>query len=113
MDQHAVIVADASGVIRRWNEGAVALFGYLAEEATGQSLDLVVPEHLREAHWAGFHRAMPEPKVKDLAADLPVRCSDGEVRAFAGRVLSDGLGTALGATAIYAATGSTGVRPFG
>jgi hypothetical protein len=58
---------------------------------------------------------MQEPKIKDLAADLPVRCSDGEVRSSAGRllVLSDGLGAALGAIAIYSATGTTGVRPCG
>lgn len=53
--------------------------------------------------------------LKDLAADLPVLCADGEVRSYAGRllVLSDGLGTALGAMAIYASEGSTGVAPFG
>ncbi|MFD9219631.1 hypothetical protein ACFWDI_06295 [Streptomyces sp. NPDC060064] len=78
-------------------------------------MDLVVPEHLREAHWAGFRRAMEEPAIKDLAADLPVLCADGQVRTYAGRllVLSDGLGKALGALAIYASEGSTGVTPFG
>lgn len=112
---HAVVVADTDGVITRWNAGARALFGYPAEQAVGQSLDLIVPEHLREAHWAGFRRAMREPQVKDLAADLPVRCADGEVRHFAGRllVLGDGLGTAIGAMAIYAGEGTTGIRPFG
>jgi len=24
----------------------------------GQSLDLIIPEHLRAAHWAGYQRAM-------------------------------------------------------
>jgi hypothetical protein len=77
-------------------------------------VDLIVPEHLRDAHWAGFHRAMASPEVKDLAADLPVLCADGCVREFAGRLLalSDGLGTAIGAIAIYRPEGSTGVRPF-
>lgn len=115
MNHHAVIVADTSGVICQWTGGAEELFGYRRDEAIGHSLDLVVPEHLREAHWVGFHRAMKQPKVQDLAADLPVLCADGEVRSFAGRllVLSDGLGTAIGAMAIYASEGSTGVRPFG
>lgn len=113
--ENAVIIADTTGVISQWNKGAEALFGYRAEEAVGQSLDLVVPEHLQQAHWAGFHRAMKEPKIKDLAADLPVRCADGEVRSFAGRllVLSDGLGVAIGAIAIYSAKGTTGIHPFG
>ncbi|AXK37426.1 PAS domain S-box protein [Streptomyces armeniacus] len=111
---HAVVVADTGGTITQWNAGAEAMFGYAAADAVGRSLDLIVPRHLREAHWRGFHRAMADPKVRDLAADLPVRCADGEIRSFAGRllVLSDGLGTALGALAVYARAGSTGVRPF-
>jgi hypothetical protein len=58
---------------------------------------------------------MRNPQIKDMAADLPVLCADGEVRSFAGRLLalSDGLGVALGALAIYSRTGTTGVRPFG
>lgn len=113
--EHAVITADTDGVISQWNRGALVLFGYRADEAIGSSLDLIVPEHLQEAHWTGFHRAMKEPKIKDLAADLPVRCADGEVRSFAGRllVLSDGLGTAIGAMAIYSSEGTTGAHPFG
>lgn len=114
MDRRAVIVADMQGVIRFWSDGAAALFGYSAEQAVGASLDLVVPDHLRDAHWAGFHRAMNSPALKDLAADLPVKCSDGQVRPFAGRliVLMDGLGNAVGATAVYTPDGSTGVTPF-
>ena len=54
----AVIFADATGTIRRWNRGAAALFGYRAAEALGQKLDLIIPEHLRAAHWRGFEAAM-------------------------------------------------------
>jgi PAS domain S-box-containing protein len=111
----AVIETDTQGVIRRWDAGAAILFGYTADEALDRPVDLIIPEHLRAAHWAGFHRAMREPVVKNLAADLPVLCADGEVRQLAGRllVLSDGLGTALGALAIFTDQGSTGNRPFG
>ncbi|HJV93354.1 MAG TPA: PAS domain S-box protein [Azonexus sp.] len=56
----AVIYADAEGVIRQWNAAAEALFGYPREQAIGQSLDLIIPERLRAAHWAGFHRAMAQ-----------------------------------------------------
>lgn len=115
MDEHAVITTDVSGAITGWNDGAETLFGHARTDVLGKPVDLVVPEHLREAHWAGFHRAMAAPAIKDLAADLPVLCADGEVRHFAGRllVLCDALGTSLGAIAIYAPSGSTGVRPFG
>ncbi len=114
LDGRAVIVADTAGVITCWNPTAETLFGHPACDAVGQSLDLVVPDHLRQAHWAGFRRAMREPQVKDLAADLPVLCADGEIREFAGRllVLCDGVGVALGAMAIYTPDGTTGVHPF-
>ena len=115
MDQHAVIAADVEGVITWWSAGAEEMFGYPAVEVVGRRVDLIIPEHLREAHWQGFGRAMRNPRIKDMAADLPVLCADGEVRSFAGRLLalSDGLGVALGALAIYSRTGTTGLRPFG
>jgi len=50
----AVIYADDTGTIRRWNHAAAALYGYSAAEALGQNLDLIIPEHLRAAHWRGF-----------------------------------------------------------
>ena len=46
----AVIFADRAGTIRRFNPAAAALFGFSADEALGQSLDLIIPEHLRAAH---------------------------------------------------------------
>src|SRR5689334_2190644 len=54
----AVIFADPDGVIRIWNAAAVRIFGFAAEEALGESLDLIIPDRLRSAHWTGFHRAM-------------------------------------------------------
>lgn len=54
----AVIFADPKGVIRLWNPGAEAVFGYGAAEAIGRSLDLIIPEQLRKAHWEGFNRAL-------------------------------------------------------
>jgi PAS domain S-box-containing protein len=60
----AVIYADRSGNIMRWNNACCALFGYSAEEALGQSLDLIIPEHLRSAHWKGFDAAMASGAMK-------------------------------------------------
>lgn len=54
----ALIYADRQGVILRWNAAAASLFGYSAPQAVGQSLDLIIPEHLRAAHWKGFDEAM-------------------------------------------------------
>ena len=60
----AVIYADDTGTIRRWNQAAAALFGYSAAEALGQHLDLIIPAHLRDAHWRGFEAAMTNGVMK-------------------------------------------------
>ena len=54
----AIIFAGRDGVIRLWNRGAELIFGYTAAEAIGQSLDLIIPERLRKAHWDAFDRCM-------------------------------------------------------
>lgn len=60
----AIIFADRSGTIRRWNRASAALFGLTAKEALGQNLDLIVPGHLRAAHWRGFDDAMTNSVLK-------------------------------------------------
>ena len=37
---------------------------FSASEALGQHLDLVIPEHLRKAHWRGFDAAMENGKTR-------------------------------------------------
>ena len=54
----AIIFADRDGIIRLWNAGAQAVFGYQPEEALGETLDLIIPERLRQRHWEGFRRVM-------------------------------------------------------
>jgi len=54
----ALIYVDVHGSIVRWNAAASALFGFDAGEAIGQSVDLIIPERLRAAHWAGFDKAV-------------------------------------------------------
>ena len=60
----ALICADPTGAITRWNRACTVLFGYSAEEALGQSLELIIPEHLRAAHWSGFDAAMTKGTLK-------------------------------------------------
>jgi PAS domain S-box-containing protein len=60
----AVIYADRSGTIVRWNSAATTLFGYSSDKALGQSLDLIIPEHLRAAHWRGYEAAMTKGAMK-------------------------------------------------
>ncbi|MDE2609187.1 MAG: PAS domain-containing protein [Burkholderiales bacterium] len=54
----AVVVSDPSGAITVWNAAAERMFGFTAAEALGQSLDLMIPQRLRERHWEGYHKTM-------------------------------------------------------
>ncbi|WP_245322738.1 PAS domain-containing protein [Bradyrhizobium valentinum] len=60
----AVIYANRSGEIVRWNRASIDLFGFAPEEALGRSLDLIIPEHLRASHWSGFNAAMTKGVMK-------------------------------------------------
>ena len=53
-----VIFADRQGMVRLWNRAAETMFGYSADEALGQSLDLIVPERFRARHWEGYRHVM-------------------------------------------------------
>ena len=54
----AIMFADREGIIRMWNMGAERIFGTPAKKALGQSLDLIIPEKLRERHWDGYRKTM-------------------------------------------------------
>ena len=54
----AVLYVDAKGLIQHWNASATRIFGYSADEAIGQSLDLIIPEKLQGRHWDGYNKVM-------------------------------------------------------
>ncbi|NLD00291.1 MAG: PAS domain S-box protein [Gammaproteobacteria bacterium] len=54
----AVIYSDLQGHIGLWNPAAASMFGFSTEQALGQSLDIIIPEKLRAAHWRGFDAAI-------------------------------------------------------
>jgi PAS domain S-box-containing protein len=76
----AIIFADREGRIRLWNRGAERLFGFTAEQALGQSLDLIIPERLRARHWAGFDAAIASGATKHQGAPTRTKglCRSGE-----------------------------------
>ncbi|MGC7407501.1 PAS domain-containing protein, partial [Pandoraea pneumonica] len=39
----AIVVADPQNIITLWNSGAQKMFGFSAEEAVGQPLDIIIP----------------------------------------------------------------------
>ncbi len=69
----AIIFADPEGLIRLWNRGAERIFGYAAAEVIGQSLDVIIPERLRPAHWDAFHRSLATGRTKHTDRVLTTR----------------------------------------
>jgi PAS domain S-box-containing protein len=81
----AVVVSDAGGAINVWNPSAERLFGFTQAEALGNSLDLIVPERLRERHWAGYRKTMASGETR-YAHDLlrvPAVHKDGRTLSIA------------------------------
>lgn len=68
--QDAIIYADRDGTIRLWNAGAEEILGHSADEAVGKSLDLIVPEKQRKAHWDGWERVMATGESKYGSRDV-------------------------------------------
>jgi PAS domain S-box-containing protein len=66
----AVVFADADGLIRYWNKGAETIFGFAASEAIGQTLDIIIPERLRQRHWDGYRKTMATGGTRYGAGDL-------------------------------------------
>lgn len=60
----AIVAADREGVICFWNPGAERIFGHVAAEAIGHSLDLIIPERLRNRHWQGYRGAIATGKSR-------------------------------------------------
>jgi PAS domain S-box-containing protein len=65
----AIIYSDRAGIIRLWNSGAEQMLGFSADEAIGQSLDIIIPENQRSRHWEGYYKVM-ESGVTRYAKDL-------------------------------------------
>ena len=97
----AVVYADREGIIRWWNAGAERVFGHASSDVLGQSLDLIVPERFRTAHWTGFHRAVGDGTTQFAGRALPTRSQrkDGQTiyieMTFA--ILKDAHDTVMGA----------------
>ncbi|WP_211261236.1 PAS domain-containing protein [Pseudonocardia acaciae] len=80
-ESDAIIAADRDGLITFWNPGAERIFGHPADAAVGKSLDLIIPERLRDAHWRGYAEVMRTGRSRYGAGDLlsvPGVRSDGE-----------------------------------
>jgi PAS domain S-box-containing protein len=70
MRSDAIVAADQDGIIRFWNPGAQRIFGFSNAEAIGQSLDIIIPERLRQRHWNGYNRVMEAGRSRYGESDV-------------------------------------------
>ena len=99
----ALIFIDRAGVIRAWNAGAEALFGFAAVQTLGQSVDMIIPPHLREAHWRGFHRAIERGAAGSRAARTTRGVHQDGRKLYVEMsfcIVTDGQGQVLGSAAV-------------
>ena len=68
----AIVVANAAGNVVLWNAAAERIFGFTAGEAMGQTLDIIIPERLRQRHWEGYHKTMATGQTRYGAEVLRV-----------------------------------------
>lgn len=102
--QDAIIFSDRDGLIMLWNSGAKNIFGYSAQEALGQSLDLIIPEKLRARHWDGYRKVIESGSTRygqELLA-VPATRKDGARISieFSILLIRSSIGEVLGAAAI-------------
>jgi PAS domain S-box-containing protein len=76
----AIVCSDAHSRITLWNRAAEIMFGWSAEEAIGQSLDLIIPDRHRSGHHAGMARLRDrgDPRLVGTTVEVPARAKDGQ-----------------------------------
>ncbi len=81
----AIVVADPQNIITLWNSGAQKMFGFTAQEAIGQPLDIIIPERLRSRHNEGYAKTMETGQTR-YGSDLlkvPAAHKDGRAMSIA------------------------------
>jgi len=75
-----ILFADREGIIRLWSHGCERMFGFSAAEAIGQSLDLIIPEPMRQRHWDGWRQVLRtgETRYADGLLKIPAHRAGGD-----------------------------------
>jgi PAS domain S-box-containing protein len=101
----AILFADVEGLVRAWNPGAEAMFGWSAAEILGRSMDVVIPERLRGRHWDGWRKVLETGVTRYSGKDLlavPALRKDGASLSieFSIQIVRDDAGALLGFAAV-------------
>src|SRR4051794_9712819 len=100
----AIIFAGTDGLISYWNAAAERVFGHSPDAVMGQSLDIIIPEQFRGAHWKAYEIALANGEAKYGGKALAKRATHGGgstiyVELSFGILREGGDGPALGALA--------------
>ena len=98
--QDAIIGKDRDGMITVWNSGAHRLYGYLASEAIGKPVSLLVPVERGGEDFAILGRALAGERVEAYQTERV--CKDGSVVnvSLSVSALRDSAGHVIGASSI-------------
>ena len=77
--QQTSVTVDRHGVINHWGDAVTDVVGYSADEALGQSLDVIIPSALRRLHWWGFDQAMKSGRLNKELFKVPAVRKDGRI----------------------------------
>jgi PAS domain S-box-containing protein len=104
-ESDAIVAADKDGIIVFWNRGATRIFGYECADAIGQSLDIIIPQRLRQRHWDGYRHVLAGGQSRYGAGDLlavPAIRHDGSTLSieFTIAPLRNGAGEPVGFVAV-------------
>lgn len=99
-----VVISDAKGDIIFWNAAAERIFGFTQADALGKSLDLIIPERLRQRHNDGYKHSMETGTTRYGTTLLTVPALHKEGKplsiAFTVAMLTDSAGKVTGIAAV-------------
>src|ERR1700757_5090062 len=78
-DLRASVTVDRDGIIHQWGDAVTEVVGYSADDALGQSLNVVIPPALRFVHWWGFDQAMKSGRLRRELFQVPALHKDGRL----------------------------------
>ncbi len=68
-----LLLVDAHGIIRHANRQMESLFGYDPDELVGQTVEVLLPEHLRSVHLVRRDRYRASPTIRTMGSGLDLR----------------------------------------
>lgn len=79
---HGILMMNAKGQIIRCNSKLELMFGYKAGELTGQRIECLLPEHLRERHQEYRERYLQAPEPRAMGSNLELMATNQQGKQF-------------------------------